>query len=87
MRAAELFLAAQCRAGRGLLGWSQERLAAEAHLELEAVALYERGERQLSTPELIVLGAAFNRAGMIAFGHEGEPGVRFIGTRTLFDGR
>jgi len=73
-----MFSPGQCRAGRGLLGWSQDRLAASARLEPEAVELYERGEGQLSTAELTVLGAAFNSAGVIAVAENcaGE-GVRF----------
>ena len=77
MRSREKFSPAQCRAGRALIGWSPRRLAEAAHIEQEAVELYERGEGMLSTSELIVLGAALNSGGVIALadGWAGE-GVR-----------
>jgi hypothetical protein len=78
MKGRERFSPAQCRAARALLPWSPERLASAARLEPEAVELYERGEGQLATSELIVLGGALNAAGVIALpeGWAGE-GVRF----------
>jgi hypothetical protein len=85
VKASEWFLPVHCRQARAGLEWSLEQLAAAAHIELKALALYERGEGQLSTADLIVLGAAFNKAGVIAFGHGGDPGVRFTRPKTLFD--
>jgi len=34
---------AKCRAGRAMIGWSQERLAVEANVGLSTVRSYEKG--------------------------------------------
>lgn len=88
MRKREHFSPAQTRAARGLLDWSVRRLAEAAHLEPEAVFLYERREGELSTAELIVLGSAFNQAGVIAIAEtwagegvrlrEARRGIRWV---------
>lgn len=78
MRDRERFSPAQCRAGRGLLGWPPERLAQAAGLEPEAVELYEAAEGALAESELARLGGAFAEHGVIALPQNlaGE-GVRF----------
>ncbi len=70
--------AAQARAARGLLGWTQRRLAAEAGLEPEAVRLFETNIGDLSDQEMQRLGAAISRAGVVLIpaASAGE-GVRF----------
>lgn len=69
--------AAQCRAARGLLNWTQERLAQETGLSRVSVRNFERGgEARDSNRNLLRL--AFESAG-VAFidpGAEGGPGVR-----------
>lgn len=78
MRRRGLFLPAQCRAARGLLAWSRERLAAVSGLELEAIELFEAGDGELSELELVRLGDSFNTAGVIALAEKlGGLGVRF----------
>lgn len=77
-REREIFSPAQCRAGRGLLGWTPERLAELARLELEAIQLFEAGASELSGGELYRIGRAFNMHGVIALpGELAGPGVRF----------
>lgn len=66
MRASERFSPAQCRAARALIAMPLERLAASAHLEPEAIELYESGEGGLSEGELGLLGYAFATFGVIA---------------------
>jgi hypothetical protein len=85
MRDRERFSPAQCRAGRGLLGWSIDELARRARLEPEGVELYEAGEGQLGDGDLAATGEAFALAGVIAIPQRlaGE-GVRFSAPRTPF---
>ena len=66
---------AQCRAARGLLDWTQERLAEAAGISRSTVRDFESGRHELhrSTAELIV--AAFGAAGAVLL-PEGD-GVRF----------
>lgn len=65
---------AQCRAARGLLDWTQERLAEAAGISRSTVRDFECGRRELhrSTADLIV--AAFGAAGAVLL-PEGD-GVR-----------
>ncbi len=72
---------AQCRAGRALLGWSQDQLAAAGGVAKRTLADFETGRRQPYDRTLRDLreameraGAAFMAAGEIA--NEGGPGVR-----------
>ena len=62
----EIFSPIQCRAARGLLDWTTEQLASAARLESEAVELYERGDGELSRPELATVGRALSAAGVVA---------------------
>lgn len=66
---------AQCRAARGLLDWTQERLAEAAGVSRSTVRDFESGRHELhrSTADLIV--AAFATAGAVLL-PEGD-GVRF----------
>lgn len=41
----DVILAPQCRAGRALLGWSQQRLAAAAQVSKPTVVSFERGAK------------------------------------------
>ncbi len=58
MSAPRRFTGPQCRAARALLDWSQDRLAAAAGLESEAIELFERGEGVLSGREAVQLARA-----------------------------
>jgi transcriptional regulator with XRE-family HTH domain len=67
----------QCRAARGLLGWSQQELATRAGVGLVTVHLFEAGTSRPRRATLIVITRAFEVAGA-AFIDEngGGPGVR-----------
>ena len=72
-----MITAAQCRAARGLLDWTQQELANAAHIGVATVRLFESegvGARQAT---LVVIRQAFERAG-IEFIDEngGGPGLR-----------
>lgn len=73
------FSQAQIRAARGLLGWSVNRLAADANIEPRALRLYENGRSELSERELGQLAKALRGAGIVAIppARAGE-GVRLI---------
>jgi transcriptional regulator with XRE-family HTH domain len=68
---------AQCRAGRGLLAWSQQQLADAAGLAVVTVHQLEAGTSEPRRATLEVIRRAFERAG-IEFIDEngGGPGVR-----------
>lgn len=70
----------QCRAARGLLDWSQGRLAEAANVGLSTVRQFEGGARQPIANNLNAIRAAFEQAG-VTFLADGEaitggPGVR-----------
>jgi transcriptional regulator with XRE-family HTH domain len=69
--------AAQCRAARGLLDWSQQELADRAGLGIVTIRQIEVGITDPRRATLAVLKQAFERAG-IEFIDEngGGPGVR-----------
>lgn len=68
---------AQARAARGLIDWSQRKLAATAGVGLSTVADFESGKRQPLPASLAAMRSAFEGAGVLflARGREGE-GVR-----------
>ncbi len=70
--------AAQCRAGRALLGWSQEELSKNAQVSRAAIADFELNKRTLMRQNLVSVRCALE-AGGIAFIPEngGGAGVRF----------
>ena len=67
----------QCRAGRALLGWSQERLAQAAQVAVPTVTNFENG---VSTPvrnNLLAVRSALETAGVVLIpANGGGPGVR-----------
>jgi transcriptional regulator with XRE-family HTH domain len=65
---------AQCRAARGLLNWSEDRLASTAGVK---VSLVRDFESEKAVPRLTdrLLQRAFEAAG-IEFSDHGAPGVR-----------
>ena len=69
--------AAQCRAARGLLDWSQQELADRAGLGIVTIRQIEADITEPRRATLAVLKQAFERAG-IEFIDEngGGPGVR-----------
>jgi transcriptional regulator with XRE-family HTH domain len=68
-------LPAQSRAARGLLGWSQTRLAALAGVSLSTVSEFEKGQRSPIPNNLAALKRALEAAG-VEFINGDEPGVK-----------
>ncbi len=62
---------AQCRAARGLLGWTQEELGTRAGVTVRTVLAFERGENRPQAATLAKLVACLEGAG-ITF--RDEPG-------------
>jgi DNA-binding XRE family transcriptional regulator len=58
------------RAGRALLGWSQDTLAQRAGVERHVVARFENGSRALPPANLARLVAALREAGVTAITHK-----------------
>ena len=69
--------AAQCRAARGLLDWSQQDVAGHAGIGIVTVRQVEAGSTSPRRATLIVLKQAFERAGVEFIDENGGgPGVR-----------
>jgi len=69
--------AAQCRAGRGLLDWSQQDLADRAGVGIVTVRQLESGATQPRRATLEVIRVAFESAGIeFIDANGGGPGVR-----------
>ena len=72
-----MFTSEQCRAARGLLDWSQARLAAEAGLGIVTVRQFEAGVHDARRATLEVIARAFKEAGVEFIDENGGgPGVR-----------
>ncbi|KAB1071682.1 helix-turn-helix transcriptional regulator [Methylobacterium planeticum] len=69
--------AAQCRAARALLGWSQRRLAKASGVGLSAIVSFEHGGgRRVSREAVAELRGTFEEAGLeFLSGSEGGTGV------------
>jgi transcriptional regulator with XRE-family HTH domain len=68
---------AQCRAGRGLLAWSQQQLADAAGLGVVTVHQLEAGTSEPRRATLEVIKRAFENAGVEFIDENGGgPGVR-----------
>jgi transcriptional regulator with XRE-family HTH domain len=68
---------AQCRAARGLLNWSQAKLAELAGVARATLADFEGGKRIPIANNLAAIREAFEAAGIIFIAENGEgPGVR-----------
>jgi transcriptional regulator with XRE-family HTH domain len=68
---------AQSRAARGLLGWSQQDLAAKAAVGIATVYQLESGKSAPRRATLTVIRQALEAAGVIFIDANGEgPGVR-----------
>lgn len=67
--------AAQVRAARGLIAWSQRDLASAANVGVSTVADFERGARAPIANNLAAIQRALEAAG-IAFINGDEPGVK-----------
>ena len=69
------FTAAQCRAARGLLGWSQAQLAEASKVATKTITDFERESRTPYERTLADVQRAFEAAGVV-FTNGGEPGVK-----------
>jgi transcriptional regulator with XRE-family HTH domain len=68
---------AQCRAGRGLLAWSQQQLADAAGIGVVTVHQLEAGTSEPRPTTLEVIKRAFENAGVEFIDENGGgPGVR-----------
>jgi transcriptional regulator with XRE-family HTH domain len=78
-----MITAAQCRAARGLLAWTQQNLASEAGIGIVTVHQLEAGLSQPRHATLEVIQRAFESAGVIFIEENGGgSGVR-LRKRTL----
>lgn len=69
--------AAQCRAARALIGWSQDKLATESKVAKATIANFEANRRTPYDRTLADLHATLESAGVIFVAENGEgPGVR-----------
>jgi len=75
---ADSISAAQCRAGRALIEWNQDRLAESARVARPTVADFERNTRFPTRANLISIISALEAAGVEFIGEEdgGGAGVR-----------
>ena len=72
-----MITSAQCRAARGLLDWTQQRLADEARVGVVTVRQVEAGETAPRRATLEVIQRAFELAGVELINeNSGGPGVR-----------
>ncbi|WP_374990972.1 multiprotein-bridging factor 1 family protein [Hyphomicrobium sp. LHD-15] len=59
-----MITAGQCRAARGLLGWTQEQLAGAAGIGLSSILYLEREKRTVSDEINVSIQKALERAGV-----------------------
>lgn len=72
----------QCRAGRGLLGWTQGDLAVAAEVAIKTVTDFELGRRQPYPRTLADMRRALEDAGLTFLDENGGgEGVRFARRR------
>ena len=78
----DMLTAAQMRAGRGLLGWSQRDLASHSGLPLSMIKNIERGASDPRASTLAAIEKAFIAAKIILLEpgdvRDGGQGVRFV---------
>jgi transcriptional regulator with XRE-family HTH domain len=69
--------AGQCRAARGLIGWSQEQLADAAGVAVRTLISFEAGDRKPYQRTLAAIRSALEAAGVEFIAQDdGGPGVR-----------
>src|SRR3546814_11102430 len=66
----------QCRAARGLLNWTQERLAALAGVSRSTVRDFENGPHQLHRATESLLVDALGRSGIRLVSYQREVGMK-----------
>jgi transcriptional regulator with XRE-family HTH domain len=76
-----LITPSQCRAGRALLGWSQEELETASRVSKKTIADFERDQRNQQARTIDAIEAALNSAGIIFIPQNGGgEGVRKRGS-------
>jgi transcriptional regulator with XRE-family HTH domain len=75
-------IAEQIRAGRELLGWSQEALAVAVNKRRATIAGFESGKRKPYARTVRQICVALEAAG-VEFTHGGQPGVRMAQSNIL----
>jgi transcriptional regulator with XRE-family HTH domain len=65
----------QCRAARGLLDWSQPKLAEASETSISTVVDFERSRRKMSQEMIQSLRVALEVAGVM-FGNDGSVKLR-----------
>jgi len=69
--------ARQCRAARGLLGWSQDQLAEAANVARATIANFETGKSLPVANNLAAIRSAFEASGVVLIPENGGgDGVR-----------
>jgi Predicted transcriptional regulators len=81
-----LFLPEQCRAGRALVGWSQDQLASASKVAKATIANFELGKRTPYDRTLQDVRQALEAAGVV-FLSEGELSSGGAGVRLRAVGR
>ena len=78
----------QCRAARGLLGWTQDELAERAGVSRSTVRGFENGRHELHRGSATVIRGALEAAGVVLIDPDEEAGsgVRLRGGRATRDG-
>ena len=75
-----MITAAQCRAARALLGWSQDQLAVASNVAKATIATFETGKRTPYERTLIDMRKALEEAGVMLMADgealDGGEGVR-----------
>jgi transcriptional regulator with XRE-family HTH domain len=73
----------QCRAGRGLVDWTQEELADRAGVSRSTVRDFEKGRHELHRASAAVIRTAFETAGVVLIDPQDGlgPGVRLANGR------
>ena len=67
----------QSRAARGLLDWSQSRLAEESNLSESTIRDFEKGRRVPTVNNLTAVKTALEKSGVVFLAENGGgPGVR-----------
>ena len=66
---------AQCRGARGILDWTQDRLATEASVSLSTIKEFEAGRRSPISNNLAAMKRALESGG-VEFTNGDRPGVR-----------
>jgi len=77
-----MFTPGQCRAARGLLGWSQHELAKRARVGVVTIHQLEAGTSEPRRSTLEVIQRAFEASG-VEFTNGDQPGVRLAKGATV----